>query len=301
MPQNNLNVNGLRSSASMYMVDGADVMEQFNSGTPYTPAPDAIQEFRVETNNMTAQYGGGGAILNVALKSGTNSYHGDVYEFLRNDKMDARNFFALTKPELRRKINSAESSEVQSGRTNYSFCRLPGYAGSVGCNCELAGSHGRTANRQLRRFETTDRSLHPAANSKQSNPRLPGVTATLFFLNYFPLANTTAGTYVQSATSQNNSNQFDTRLDYQLRSGPADDLHFRHAEGRCLQSGSISVKWSYLRAEPGRIHQSGLDAYFRADSREPSPRFLCTLLGVPDRPGHRNKLHGAGGHRGVSN
>ena len=92
MPQNNLNVNGLRSSASMYMVDGADVMEQFNSGTPYTPAPDAIQEFRVETNNMTAQYGGGGAILNVALKSGTNSYHGDVYEFLRNDKMDARNF-----------------------------------------------------------------------------------------------------------------------------------------------------------------------------------------------------------------
>ena len=57
MPQNNLNVNGLRSSASMYMIDGADVMEQFNSGTEYTPAPDAIQEFRVETNNMAAQYG----------------------------------------------------------------------------------------------------------------------------------------------------------------------------------------------------------------------------------------------------
>lgn len=50
MPSNNLNVDGMRESATAYVIDGADVMEQFNSGPPYLPAPDAIQEFRVETN-----------------------------------------------------------------------------------------------------------------------------------------------------------------------------------------------------------------------------------------------------------
>jgi hypothetical protein len=101
IPTNNLNINGMRESATAYVIDGADVMGQFNSGTPYSPPPDAIQEFRVETNNMTAQFGGGGAIINVVLKSGTNQFHGDVYEFLRNDALNARNLFAAVNPEVR--------------------------------------------------------------------------------------------------------------------------------------------------------------------------------------------------------
>jgi len=101
MPWNNLNINGMRQSATAYVIDGADVMEQFDSGTAYAPAPDAIQEFKVETNNMTAQYGGGGGIVNVVLRSGTNDFHGNLYEFWRNDILDARNYFAQTNPELR--------------------------------------------------------------------------------------------------------------------------------------------------------------------------------------------------------
>jgi hypothetical protein len=58
------------------------------------PAPDAIAEFRVETNAMSAEYGrSGGAVLNVNIKSGTNGLHGTAYEFLRNSAMDAKNYY----------------------------------------------------------------------------------------------------------------------------------------------------------------------------------------------------------------
>ncbi len=218
MPQNNLNVNGMRSSSSMYMIDGADVMEQFNSGTEYTPAPDAIQEFRVETNNMAAQYGGGGAILNVALKSGTNSFHGDVYEFLRNDNMDARNFFALSKPELRRnQFGGVLGGPIKKDKLffflDYQGIRI---RSGVTSNSVVPTAAQRDGNFAGLKPLTDPYTRQPIPNNQipasQMSPQ------TLFFLNFFPLANTAGGTYVQSATSQNDSHQFDTRVDYQVSS-----------------------------------------------------------------------------------
>jgi len=58
------------------------------------PPPDAIAEFKVQTNSMSAEFGrSGGAVLNVTIKSGTNQLHGTFYEFLRNSALDAKNFF----------------------------------------------------------------------------------------------------------------------------------------------------------------------------------------------------------------
>ncbi|MGH9771126.1 MAG: hypothetical protein ACRD4Q_05435, partial [Candidatus Acidiferrales bacterium] len=91
-------VNGLPWSGNYYMVDGVHNTEPLNAFISITPPLDAIQEFKVETSDPSAEYGSfGGAIVNLVIKSGTNQLHGDVFDFLRNDALNARDFFAQTK------------------------------------------------------------------------------------------------------------------------------------------------------------------------------------------------------------
>ncbi|HEY6290441.1 MAG TPA: carboxypeptidase-like regulatory domain-containing protein [Terriglobia bacterium] len=91
--------NGLPSSNNDYILDGIDNNNDsvdFLNGASYAikPPEDAIQEFKVQTSNFSAEFGrAGGAVLNATVKSGTNQLHGDVWEFLRNDALDAANFF----------------------------------------------------------------------------------------------------------------------------------------------------------------------------------------------------------------
>jgi len=99
----NVSVNGQRETANAFLVNGGDVSEGRNLGAGLVPNLDSVEEFRLITNSFDAEYGKfSGAVMNAITKSGTNGFHGDVFEFLRNDKMDARNFFAPSKSELRR-------------------------------------------------------------------------------------------------------------------------------------------------------------------------------------------------------
>jgi len=91
--------NGVRPYQNNFILDGVDnnsLSEDLVSQASFVvgPPPDAIAEFRVETNAMSAEYGrSGGAVLNVNIKSGTNDLHGTAYEFLRNSAMDAKNYY----------------------------------------------------------------------------------------------------------------------------------------------------------------------------------------------------------------
>jgi hypothetical protein len=99
----NVSVNGQRETANAFLVNGGDVSEGRNMGTGLIPNLDSIAEFRLITNSFDAEYGKfSGAVMNAITKSGTNSFHGDAFEFLRNSNMDARNFFDPTKAELKR-------------------------------------------------------------------------------------------------------------------------------------------------------------------------------------------------------
>jgi Carboxypeptidase regulatory-like domain len=99
----NISVNGQRETANAFLVNGGDVSEGRNLGAGLVPNLDSVEEFRLITNSFDAEYGRfSGAVMNAITKSGTNSIHGDVFEFLRNDKLDAKNFFAPGKSELRR-------------------------------------------------------------------------------------------------------------------------------------------------------------------------------------------------------
>ncbi len=99
----NVSVNGQRETANAFLVNGGDVSEGRNLGAGLVPNLDSVEEFRLITNSFDAEYGKfSGAVMNAITKSGSNGFHGDVFEFLRNDKMDAANFFTPTKSELRR-------------------------------------------------------------------------------------------------------------------------------------------------------------------------------------------------------
>ncbi len=98
----NVSVNGQRETANAFLVNGGDVSEGRNQGAGLIPNLDSIQEFRLITNGFDAEYGKySGSVMNAITKSGTNGFHGDAFEFLRNDDFDARNFFDPTKAELR--------------------------------------------------------------------------------------------------------------------------------------------------------------------------------------------------------
>jgi Carboxypeptidase regulatory-like domain len=115
-------VNGQNFTYNNYTLDGMENNERFDNSYAVSPPPDAIQEFIVQSHIADARFGlGAGANVNVVTKSGSNEFHGDLWEFLRNDKLDARNYFDYTgKPPYR---------QNQYGLTFGGPVRLPGING----------------------------------------------------------------------------------------------------------------------------------------------------------------------------
>ena len=87
-------VNGGRASGNNFQFDGIQSQDNEQGVLVVMPSPDAIQEFKVETNGMDASFGrAGGATVNLVMRSGSNEFHGGLFEFLRNSTLDAKNYF----------------------------------------------------------------------------------------------------------------------------------------------------------------------------------------------------------------
>ena len=92
--QSFVSINGARGNQNEYLLDGAPNTAAAQNQPVVFVNPDAVQEFKVETNNFTAQYGrAGGGIFNIVTRSGTNKFHGTAYNYLRNDVLNANSFF----------------------------------------------------------------------------------------------------------------------------------------------------------------------------------------------------------------
>jgi hypothetical protein len=99
-------INGGTNISNLFLIDGTEDMDRGSDGSNMSPSPDALSEFKVLTSNYGADYGdSAGGIVSVALKSGTRDFHGGLWEYVRNDDLDANNYFAnlahTTPPELR--------------------------------------------------------------------------------------------------------------------------------------------------------------------------------------------------------
>lgn len=102
-PTVNISVAGGMHNGLTYLLDGASHNDPINGLNLALPFPDALQEFKLETSSLSAQYGqhSSGAV-NAVIKSGTNQFHGDLFEFFRNGDLNARNFFAVVPDNLKR-------------------------------------------------------------------------------------------------------------------------------------------------------------------------------------------------------
>jgi hypothetical protein len=98
-----ISVNGARGDGVNYQLDGGSNLDHYTNVNNPFPNPDALQEFSVQTNNYSAEYGRTyGAVVNIVTKSGTNQFHGNLFEYIRNGALNARNFFAPVGDKLKR-------------------------------------------------------------------------------------------------------------------------------------------------------------------------------------------------------
>jgi Carboxypeptidase regulatory-like domain/TonB-dependent Receptor Plug Domain len=208
--------NGQRSTSNNFMVDGIDNNDYEGGGVAQLPSIDSIQEFQVQTNNYSAEYGrSSGSIVNLVTKSGTNNFHGSAYEFFRNDALDARNFFAnpnLPAPELRlNQFGATLGGPIQKDKTfffgNYEgFRQIAGLTNvtNVPTDAEKAGTFNINP-------------LDPSSPTVQVpvNP----ISAELFKLYPEPNTSQPGGNYVSSPNLTNSTDQYMIKLDHQLEHG----------------------------------------------------------------------------------
>jgi outer membrane receptor protein involved in Fe transport len=206
-----LSVGGQRDRAVNYYIDGADNNQVINNNTAATASVDAIQEFTILTSTFSAEYGrNSGAVVNVVTKSGTNNIHGTLFEFLRNDKFDASNFFdnaaGQPKPKFRNnQFGFTLGGPIQKDRLFY-FLNYEGQrtrvANTIFTNVPtLAERQGVFTDPQTGRPVRID--IDPVSNR---------------LLQFFPLSNvqTQFGNFVSSEVIRLRRDNAIAKLDYKL-------------------------------------------------------------------------------------
>ena len=144
--------NGLRPSQNNYLLDGIDNNSNtvdFLNGTNFVilPPVDAIQEFKVQTADFSAELGrAGGAVMNATIKSGTNSSHGAAWEFFRNDELDAADWFENNTG--RQEASSARTSSAprRAARSSRTSCSSSATM-KVSAACRVQPSNGNVPDR----------------------------------------------------------------------------------------------------------------------------------------------------------
>ena len=192
-------VNGGGANGVYYLLDGVDYNDTYlNTNLPF-PSPDALEEFNVQTDNMSAAYGNAtGGVVNVLTKSGTNQIHGDVFEYLRNYAMDAKNYFATSPNPLKQnQFGGTIGGPILKDKLFF-FGSYQGTRQNTAQNGQIAqvpSQADRTGNFSDIPTQLTNpnaASPYQFNSSNQINPAAFDPTA-MYILNEIPLPNDTQG------------------------------------------------------------------------------------------------------------
>ena len=234
-------VNGQRPESNNFLIDGANNFNGVDGGFVLKPPVDAITEFRILTHNATAEFGNSlGSTTNIVTRSGSNGYHGALWEFFRNDVFDARNYFAAkTEPLKQNQFGATIGGPIKKDKTFF-FGFYEGFrnrqgktqrttvpsmkerAGDFSDMCPEGFTGGFCNNPQNQLFNVFANAPYPnnILPSSQWNPISQNM------LSFFPEPNDGTNFFTSTQILQDDSDQFGMRIDHYLTS--KDTLNFRY-------------------------------------------------------------------------
>ena len=234
-----VSANGQTDSANNFLLDGMDNNERAIATIIVKPSIDAQQEVKVDTSLYPAETGrAGGAVINVITKSGTNSFHGSLFEFLRNDLFDAKNFFntpqpgnplAGVKPKYRQnQFGGSIGGPIRKDKTFFfvdyeSFRKIQGntFVATIPTACEL-GRMACNGIQQLGNFSDITTPIYdPATHVPYTNNVIPAAAINKVGANYAGLFPTLTGctpncNFVSSPVQTQFAHTGDVRIDQQF-------------------------------------------------------------------------------------
>ena len=254
-------VDGMRPESNQFLVDGVENYNSINAGFVLKPPPDAISEFRILTNTASAEFGhNAGSNTNIVTRSGSNHVHGDVYDFLRNDALDARNFFsANTEPLKQNQFGGTLGGPIRHDKT-FLFGYYEGFRNRQGetqlttvpTAAETQGNFQSECATYSPQGYCTDPNGTQLVNVFASPPQpipfnqLPPQAISSISQNllaYYPspnAANYGPNAYVTTQELQNTSDQFGLRLDHYISARDTLAFHYLFNNGSQVDPLSIA-------------------------------------------------------------
>jgi hypothetical protein len=246
-------VNGMRPEQNVYLVDGAQNMNRMDGGYALKLPVEAIAEFRILTQSAPPEYGGtGGATTSVVTRSGGNQVHANLYEFLRNDRFDARNFFsASVEPLKQNQFGGTAGGPIVKDRLLF-FGYYEGLRNTQGTTTTATVP---TAQERLGDFSGLGT---PLLNLAAGGVPFPGNTipdaainpVARNVLNLYPLGNVSPSIYRATLVGTNDLNQTGARVDFNASSNDQFFARYSYSGGHNINP--ISVRGTDVPGFPTR-------------------------------------------------
>jgi hypothetical protein len=212
-------VNGNRGTDNTYQLDGVNYTDVHLGTAPVLPSPDALEEFTARTSNFSASESGAGANIQFSTRSGSNQFHGSAFEYLRNDALDARNFFSNSvTPFKRNQFGGTFGGPIRKDRTFF-FGSYQGTRVVGGANPSVSTTPSAAQREGI--FPASRTIVDPATGAPFPGNRIPkerfDPIATKL-LAYVPLPNQANGTYAGRPHTDQNDDQYSIKVDHNFSS-----------------------------------------------------------------------------------
>ena len=316
--QSDISINGGRYRSNDFMLDGVSIMLPENNNFALSPTPDGTQEFKIMTNSYGPQFGrSGGGVLNVITRSGSNDWHGSLYEFFRNNHLAANNFFANAKgqklgPSHFNLFGASIGGPIRKDKT-FVFAEYQGHRQQSALGGQLAtlptalqrqGNFSQTFNQSgqlvalYNPFTTTTAGGSGYVRSRYAGNMIPQSqinSVALKMMQYIPLPNQ-AGTgaagvnnYVWTQQAFLDSDQWSVRIDQRFSDRHSLFGRFTRNTGDSGNSGPFgNVADNVLGVDLNRVINAVIN-----DTYAVNPTTLVNIrFGVTRRYEGRSPLHG---------